>query len=163
MRETIRTLEETEVDKIWTDLLPLFIVVGILIIAGILLLCEKIRETLIEKDEMSVTDGPPSYDDLSINHGQIDGEEARTPPPPYRNIEPPSYEFINRAFELDEAPPPPYIVETHTTFVNWTLSVHFYCSKYNLINLSLHNDVNNMVSYGLLERYLRIELSSSVQ
>ena len=118
MRETIRTLEETEVDKIWTDLLPLFIVVGILIIAGILLLCEKIRETLIEKDEISVTDGPPSYDDLSINHGQIDGEEVRTPPPPYRNIEPPSYEFINRAFELDEAPPPPYVVETHTTFVN---------------------------------------------
>ena len=118
MRETIRTLEETEVDKIWTDLLPLFIVVGILIIAGILLLCEKIRETLIEKDEISVTDGPPSYDDLSINNVQANEEEVRTPPPPYRNIEPPSYEFINRAFELDEAPPPPYVVETHTTFVN---------------------------------------------
>ena len=120
MRETIRTLEETEVDKIWTDLLPLFIVVGILVIAGILLLCEKIRETLIEKDDISVTDGPPSYDDLSINNGQTSVEEAMTPPPPYRNIEPPSYEFINRAFELDEtlSPPPPYVVETHTTFVN---------------------------------------------
>ena len=118
----IETLEEADVNKIWSDLLPLFIIVAILIVAGILILCEKIREQLYEKDDAvasTTVDAPPQYDDLSLSNGAI--TDVSTPPPPYRNIEPPSYEFINRAFSLDDQvppPPPSYIVATHTSFVN---------------------------------------------
>ena len=114
-RET--TFEHIEESKIWPDLLPVFIIVGVLIIGGILVLCEKIREQLLEKEpEVDVTDSPPSYDDLSVNNEVRNEVEVRSPPP-YRHEAPPSYEFINAAFQPDD-PPPSYVVSTQSTYVN---------------------------------------------
>ena len=112
------TLEHSEESKIWPDLLPVFIIVGVLIIGGILILCEKIREQLLEKEpEADVTDSPPSYDDISVNSEARNEIEVRSPPPYRPEAPPPSYEFVNAAFQPDD-PPPPYVVSTQSTFVN---------------------------------------------
>ena len=114
------------------NFLPLFIIIGIGCVTGILFLVEKLREKYTEKDDENM-DAPPRYADLEpssfdLNRevpaptmsGPSDSDEIR--PPTYdtatRDQEPPTYEFVNHAFEED---PPAYEeteIQTNATYVN---------------------------------------------
>ena len=104
------------------DFLPLFIIVGIGFFTGILFLVEKLRDKFTEKNHENM-DGPPRYADLELNLNQeVPVHVDNNCPPTYdtatRDQNPPTYEFINRAFEED---PPAYEqigIQTHATFVN---------------------------------------------
>ena len=113
------------------DFLPLFIIVGIGCVTGLLFLVEKLREKYTEKDVENL-DAPPRYADLEPTF-DLNQEvpaptdaSAGTPsaPPTYdtatRDQNPPTYEFVNHAFEED---PPAYEeteIQTNATYVNHT-------------------------------------------
>ena len=109
------------------DFLPLFIIVGIGFVTGILFMVEKLREKYTEKDIENL-DAPPRYADLEPRTDSFDlNQEVPAPdepanPPTYdtatRNQHPPSYEFVNHAFEED---PPAYEepeIQTNQTYIN---------------------------------------------
>ena len=113
------------------DFLPLFIIVGIGCVTGLLFLVEKLREKYTEKDVENI-DAPPRYADLepSFDLNQevpapTDAQAgAPSAPPTYdtatRDQNPPTYEFVNHAFEED---PPAYEeteIQTNATYVNHT-------------------------------------------
>ena len=115
------------------DFLPLFIIIGIGCVTGILFLVEKLREKYTEKDDENM-DAPPRYADLEPSSFDLnrevpapsgptaDNESDENRPPTYdtatRDQEPPTYEFVNHAFEED---PPAYEeteIQTNATYVN---------------------------------------------
>ena len=109
------------------DFLPLFIIIGIGCVTGILFLVEKLREKYTEKDDENM-DAPPRYADLDPPSFDLN-QEVPAPmsdnrPPTYdtatRDQLPPTYEFVNHAFEED---PPAYEeteIQTTETYVNHT-------------------------------------------
>ena len=111
------------------DFLPLFIIIGIGCVTGLLFLVEKLREKYTEKDVENM-DAPPRYADLEptfdLNQQVPAPSDAPTgapsAPPTYdtatRDQNPPTYEFVNHAFEED---PPAYEeteIRTDATYVN---------------------------------------------
>ena len=135
MRDTHTNSQSFTPDRkeIIRKLLPMFILIGIVLVVGILFLLDKIRVKFEEKeDRENRLDLPPRYNDLTVRRGinqssnQLrQNDEQITRPPSYEVATGddilPSYEFVNDAFvEESEQSPPAYElphVNTNQTLV----------------------------------------------